>query len=92
MWVQSLGWEISWRRAWQPIPVFLPGIPHEQRSLGATVHSHKESMTEATEHAGFSEQELGLMLEKPHLPPQAPTFSPNSASLEPLTADSLGTE
>ena len=24
-WVQSLGWEIPWRRAWQPIPVFLPG-------------------------------------------------------------------
>ena len=24
-WVQSLGWEIPLRRAWQPIPVFLPG-------------------------------------------------------------------
>ena len=24
-WVQSLGWEIPWRRAWQPTPVFLPG-------------------------------------------------------------------
>ena len=23
-WVGSLGWEIPWRRAWQPIPVFLP--------------------------------------------------------------------
>ena len=22
-----------WRRKWQPIPVFLPGKPHEQRSL-----------------------------------------------------------
>ena len=24
-WVQSLGWEAPWRRAWQPAPVFLPG-------------------------------------------------------------------
>ena len=24
-WVQSLGWKILWRRAWQPTPVFLPG-------------------------------------------------------------------
>ena len=26
--------KISWRRAWQPIPVFLPGEAHGQRSLG----------------------------------------------------------
>ena len=24
---------ISWRREWHPIPVFLPGESHEQRSL-----------------------------------------------------------
>ena len=24
-WVQSLGWEVPWRKAWQPTPVFLPG-------------------------------------------------------------------
>ena len=24
-WVQSLGWKDSWRRAWQPTPVFLSG-------------------------------------------------------------------
>ena len=24
-WVQSLGWKIPWRGAWQPTPVFLPG-------------------------------------------------------------------
>ena len=24
-WLQSLGWEDPWRRAWQPTPVFLPG-------------------------------------------------------------------
>ena len=32
-WVQSLGWEDPWRRAWQPTPVFLPGEFHGQRSL-----------------------------------------------------------
>ena len=29
---------IPWRRTWQPIPVFLPGTSHGQRSLGATLH------------------------------------------------------
>ena len=24
-WVQSLCWKIAWRRAWLPIPIFLPG-------------------------------------------------------------------
>jgi len=28
-WVRT----ISWRRAWQPTPVFLPGASHGQRSL-----------------------------------------------------------
>ena len=32
-WVQSLGWEDSWKREWQPTPVFLPGEFHGQRSL-----------------------------------------------------------
>ena len=26
-------WKISWRRKWQPTPVFLPGESHGQRSL-----------------------------------------------------------
>ena len=26
-------WRISWRRKWQPTPVFLPGKPHGQKSL-----------------------------------------------------------
>jgi len=25
--------KISWRRTWQPTPVFLPGEPHGQRNL-----------------------------------------------------------
>ena len=30
--------KIPWRRAWQPILVFLPGESHGQRSLAGTVH------------------------------------------------------
>ena len=33
--VQSLGPEISWRRKWQPTPVFLPGESHGQKSLAS---------------------------------------------------------
>ena len=37
---------IPWRRKWQPIPVFLPGESHEQRSLvGYRPWSRKESDT-----------------------------------------------
>ena len=36
MWVQSLGWEIPWRREWLPTPVFLPGKFQGQRSLGSS--------------------------------------------------------
>ena len=32
-WVQSLGWEDPWRRAWLPTPVPLPGEFHGQRNL-----------------------------------------------------------
>ena len=40
--------KIPWRRKWQPIPVFLPGKSHGQRSLtGYSLQSCKESnMTE----------------------------------------------
>ena len=38
--------KIPWRRAWQPIPVFLPGEFHRQRSLtGYIVHSVTKSQT-----------------------------------------------
>jgi len=42
-----------WRRKWQPIPVFLPGESHGQRSLaGHGPWGHKESdTTKKTEHA-----------------------------------------
>ena len=44
--------KISWRRAWPPTPVFLPGESHGQRNLaGSGPWGHKESdRTEATLH------------------------------------------
>ena len=42
--VQSLGGEDPWIREWQPIPVFMPGEFHGQRSLvGYSPWGHKES-------------------------------------------------
>ena len=32
-WVQSLCWEVPWRRKWQPTPVLLPRKSHGRRSL-----------------------------------------------------------
>ena len=40
-WIQSLGWEDPWRRAWQLTPVFLPGespwteVPGGLQSMGS---------------------------------------------------------
>ena len=50
MQVLFLGGEDPWRREWQPIPVFLPGKFHGQRSLaGYSSWGCKESdMTERT--------------------------------------------
>ena len=43
-------WKIPWRRAWQPIPVFLPGESHGQRGLtGYSPQGLRES--DMTEHA-----------------------------------------
>ena len=40
---QILGWKISWRRKWQPTPVFLLGKSHGQKSLeGCSPWGHKE--------------------------------------------------
>jgi len=37
--------EYTWRRKWQPTPVFLPGESHGQRSLVGTVHGVAKSQT-----------------------------------------------
>ena len=41
---------VSWRRKWQPTPVFLPGESHGQKTLvGSSPRDHKElDMTELT--------------------------------------------
>ena len=45
------GFKFPWRRAWQPIPIFLPGKSHGQRNLVARVHSVAElDKTEVTQH------------------------------------------
>ena len=51
--------KISWRREWQPTPVFLPGESHGQRSLvDYSPWGHKESDT--TERLTFSHSLSGL--------------------------------
>ena len=53
MQVQSLSWEIPWRRTWKLTPVFLPGESHGQTEpAGYNPWGRKESgRTEATQHA-----------------------------------------
>ena len=43
--VWSLGWKISWRREWQPIPVFLPRKPMDRGAWWARVHEIAKSQT-----------------------------------------------
>ena len=38
--------KISWRRAWQPTPVFLPGESQGQRARWAMVHRVAKSRTQ----------------------------------------------
>ena len=45
-WVRSLDCEDTWRKKWQPTPVFLPGESHGQRSLvGGSPWGHEEPDT-----------------------------------------------
>ena len=53
--VGSLGWEVPWRRKWQPTPVFWPGKSHGQRSLvGCSPWDLEESDTTKRLHFHFS--------------------------------------
>ena len=45
IWVWSLGWEDALKEGTATTPVFLPGEPHGQRSLGHSLWGHKESDT-----------------------------------------------
>ena len=52
--IDPLVGKMSWKRKWQPTPVFLPGKSQGQRSLaGYSPWGHKES--DMTEHLGTSE-------------------------------------
>ena len=60
----------SWRRKWQPTPVFVPGKPHWQRSLvGYSLWGHKElDMTERLHfhfwNSSDLESKVGVMVHK----------------------------
>ena len=45
MWARSLGHKEPLEKEWQPIPVFLPGKFHRQRSLTGYVIGSTESAT-----------------------------------------------
>ena len=88
--------KIPWRRAWQPIPVFLPGESHEQRSLGGySPWGLKESdMTERLSPA----QHMGMLSwvsshPKTHHPSSRHIDHPQgSLNLCPRTCNMLGTK
>ena len=47
--IQSLGWEDPLEREWQPVPVFLLGESHGQKSLAGTVHGVAKSQTQLSD-------------------------------------------
>ena len=65
-WVQSLGWKIPWRKKWKPIPVFLPGKSHAQRSLagysswGCKELDMAEQLITAQSYIIYKPYELGI--------------------------------
>ena len=53
-------WGLSWRRKWQPTPVFLPGRSHGRRSLvGYCLWGCEESDTSERLHFDFSLSYIG---------------------------------
>ena len=53
-WVHPWVRKISWRRKWQPTPVFLPGKSHGWRSpVGYSLWGHKELNTTERLHTHF---------------------------------------
>ena len=52
---------LSWRRKWQPTPVFLPGESHGQRSLG-TVHGVAKSWTRLSDYHSLPPSQLVSIL------------------------------
>ena len=66
--------KIRWRRAWQPIPVFLPGEPYGQRSLVGYSPQHPKEW-DTTEAA---EQQQGEYILGLNGGSQAPASTPES--------------
>ena len=56
-WAQSLGCKIPWRRAWQPIPVFLPGESPwtEEHGRLQSVGLQRVEHSRATKQSSFTE-------------------------------------
>ena len=90
--------KISWRREWQPTPVFLPGESHGQRSLeGYSPQSHKEPDTneQLTNTFPFLETLLtsdsqargGIVFWERLLFPRSETKGPRSGAWQPLPGD-----
>ena len=81
--------KISWRRKWQPTPVFLPGKSHAQRSLaGYNPWVHKESdTTEQLSMHAYPPSSPFPLLSPPHLHPSPP---PSIFPLLPLPSSSEG--
>ena len=65
-WVRSLGWQIPWRRAWQPTPGFLPGrSPWMEELAGCSPWGCKEpGMTEVGQHS-ICTSPLGFLFQLP---------------------------
>ena len=63
-WVQSLGWEIPWRRSWQTTPVFLPGeVPWTEepgglQSMGSQRIRHNSVTKHSTVYTGEGHDSL----------------------------------
>ena len=49
-------WKIPWRKKWQPIPVFLPGKSHGQRSLAGYSPSDHKSWTRLSDETSTTNQ------------------------------------
>ena len=56
----SVPGKMPWRRRWQPIPVFLPGKSHGQRSWRAAVHGVTKSQTWLSTHTMFGLPQLKI--------------------------------
>ena len=84
--------KISWRRAWQPTPIFFPRKSHGQRNLeGYIPWGQKESdMTEATEHTEINKKR-SIFIEQKDIIVEVATipkliFSFNTTPIEITTA------